>query len=125
MPFGQAGLEKFVKKLPEGIDTQVGEHGAKLSGGQRQRIAIARALYRNAQILIFDEATNELDSQTERDIIAAIDQLSRENKTIFVIAHRFTTLQNCDRIYELKEGRVDRVYQCGELVEKELNHVAG
>ncbi len=114
----QASLEGFVKSLPKGYDTEVGERGARLSGGQRQRIGIARSLYRNAQILVFDEATSALDTQTEREVSEAIDSLSDTNKTIFIIAHRITTLKNCDRIYELKNGEISGVYTYNELVEK-------
>src|SRR5690606_31830775 len=114
----QASLEDFVKTLPKGYDTEVGERGSRLSGGQRQRIGIARSLYRNAQILVFDEATSALDTQTEREVSEAIDSLSDTNKTIFIIAHRITTLKNCDRIYELKNGEISGVYTYNELVEK-------
>ncbi len=114
----QASLEDFVKSLPKGYDTEVGERGSRLSGGQRQRIGIARSLYRNAQILVFDEATSALDTQTEREVSEAIDSLSDTNKTIFIIAHRITTLKNCDRIYELKNGEISGVYTYNELVEK-------
>lgn len=114
----QASLEDFVKSLPKGYYTEVGERGSRLSGGQRQRIGIARSLYRNAQILVFDEATSALDTQTEREVSEAIDSLSDTNKTIFIIAHRITTLKNCDRIYELKNGEISGVYTYNELVEK-------
>lgn len=104
--------------MPEGLDTIIGERGSKLSGGQRQRISIARSLYRNAQVLIFDEATSALDNQTEQEVSDAIDSLSDSHKTIFIIAHRITTLRNCDRIYELKDGRIDGIYTYKELLEK-------
>ena len=90
----------------------------KLSGGQKQRISIARSLYRNAEILIFDEATSALDNQTEQEVSEAIDSLSEVNKTIFIIAHRVTTLKNCNRIYELTEGKISGVYKYHELLEK-------
>ncbi len=114
----QASLNDFVKTLPKGYETEVGERGSRLSGGQRQRIGIARSLYRNAQILVFDEATSALDTQTEREVSEAIDSLSDTNKTIFIIAHRITTLKNCDRIYELNNGEISGVYTYNELVEK-------
>ncbi|MFZ7139552.1 MAG: ATP-binding cassette domain-containing protein, partial [Bacteroidota bacterium] len=98
--------------------SEVGERGSRLSGGQKQRIGIARSLYRNAQILVFDEATSALDTQTEREVSEAIDSLSDTNKTIFIIAHRVTTLKNCDRIYELKNGEIAGVYSYSELIEK-------
>ncbi|MBS1764865.1 MAG: ABC transporter ATP-binding protein [Bacteroidetes bacterium] len=114
----QASLDDFVNGLPKGVNTEVGERGSRLSGGQRQRIGIARSLYRNAQVLVFDEATSALDTQTEREVSEAIDSLSDTNKTIFIIAHRITTLKNCDRIYELKNGEISGVYTYNELVEK-------
>ena len=114
----QASLEDLVSALPDGLETQIGERGSLLSGGQRQRISIARALYRNADILIFDEATSALDTQTEQEVTEAIDSLSSVHKTIFIIAHRVTTLKNCDRIYELKNGVVSGVYSYSELIEK-------
>lgn len=115
-----ASLDKLVNSLPLGVNTMIGERGSRLSGGQRQRISIARSLYRNAEILIFDEATSALDNQTEQEVSEAIDSLSDANKTIFIIAHRITTLRNCDRIYELDHGRISGVYQYQELLEKVL-----
>lgn len=114
----QASLNGLIDSLPEGLDTHIGERGSRLSGGQRQRISIARSLYRNAQILIFDEATSALDNQTELEVTESIDSLSEANKTIFIIAHRITTLRNCDRIYELKNGKIDGIYSYHELIEK-------
>lgn len=115
-----ASLDALVQSLPMGVNTMIGERGSRLSGGQRQRISIARSLYRNAEILIFDEATSALDNQTEQEVSEAIDSLSDANKTIFIIAHRITTLRNCDRIYELDHGRISGVYQYQELLEKVL-----
>lgn len=117
----QASLDTFIKSLPKGWDSDVGERGSKLSGGQRQRIGIARSLYRNAEILVFDEATSALDTQTEQEVSESIDALSHTNKTIFIIAHRITTLKNCDRIYELKDGEVAGIYQYRDLAEKIFN----
>jgi ATP-binding cassette, subfamily B, bacterial PglK len=114
----QASLDELIQSLPEGLETQIGERGSRLSGGQRQRISIARSLYRNAEVLIFDEATSALDTQTEQEVTEAIDSLSEVHKTIFIIAHRVTTLKNTDRIYELKDGRVNGVYSYDELIEK-------
>lgn len=114
----QASLFDFVQSLPEGLNTLIGEKGSRLSGGQKQRIGIARSLYRNAEILIFDEATSALDNETENEVTESIDSLSKTNKTILIIAHRITTLKNCDRIYELKNGEITGVYQYHELVEK-------
>jgi ABC-type multidrug transport system fused ATPase/permease subunit len=116
----QASLDKLIDSLPQGVNTLVGERGSKLSGGQRQRISIARSLYRNAEILIFDEATSALDNQTEQEVTESIDSLSDTQKTIFIVAHRITTLRNCDRIYELKDGAVGGVYTYQELIEKVL-----
>lgn len=115
-----ASLDALVQSLPMGVNTMIGERGSRLSGGQRQRISIARSLYRNAEILLFDEATSALDNQTEQEVSEAIDSLSDANKTIFIIAHRITTLRNCDRIYELDHGRISGVYQYQELLEKVL-----
>jgi len=114
----QASLEDLINALPNGLQTIIGERGSRLSGGQKQRISIARSLYRNAEILIFDEATSALDNQTEQEVSEAIDSLSEVNKTIFIIAHRVTTLKNCNRIYELTEGKISGVYKYHELLEK-------
>jgi ABC-type multidrug transport system fused ATPase/permease subunit len=114
----QASLGQLIDSLPDGMNTMIGERGSKLSGGQRQRISIARSLYRNAEILIFDEATSALDNQTEQEVSESIDSLSETHKTIFIIAHRITTLRNCDRIYELKDGKVEGIFSYQELIEK-------
>lgn len=114
----QASLSDLVKSLPEGVNSIVGEKGSRLSGGQRQRIGIARALYRDAEILVFDEATSALDNETEAEVTESIDKLSDTNKTIFVIAHRITTLKNCNRIYELKNGTIDSIHSYEELLER-------
>jgi len=118
MAIRQSSLTSLVESLPHGLDTPVGEKGSRLSGGQRQRIGIARSLYRNAEILIFDEATSALDNETETSVTESIDALSHSNKTIFIIAHRITTLKNCDRIYELKNGEIHGIYTYNELLEK-------
>ncbi|WP_444684331.1 ABC transporter ATP-binding protein [Alkalicoccus luteus] len=99
----QAQLKTFVKSLPDGIYTEIGERGARLSGGQRQRIGIARALYHDPQILFMDEATSALDSRTEKEIMNSINQLKGE-KTIIIIAHRLSTIERCDKVYEMSNG---------------------
>jgi ABC-type multidrug transport system fused ATPase/permease subunit len=116
----QSSLTSFIDSLPEGLNTKIGERGSSLSGGQKQRLSIARSLYRNAEILIFDEATSALDNQTEQEVSDAIDQLSNTQKTIIIIAHRLTTLKNCDRIYELQEGKIAAVHQYSDLI-KNIN----
>jgi ABC-type multidrug transport system fused ATPase/permease subunit len=100
-----ASLKEFVASLPNGINTRIGECGALLSGGQRQRIGIARALYKQADILFFDEATSSLDNATEQSINSAIEHLSSadENLTIVVVAHRESSLGYCDRIITLEK----------------------
>jgi ABC-type multidrug transport system fused ATPase/permease subunit len=100
-----AHAHEFICELPDGYDTVVGELGNTLSGGQRQRIAIARALLKNAPILILDEATSALDSESERLVQDAIDHLM-EGRTTVVIAHRLATIRRCDRIAVLSAGRI-------------------
>lgn len=101
-----AQLERFIRtELPSGYETTVGERGVRLSGGQRQRIGIARALYHDADLIVFDEATSALDNVTEREVMAAIDALPSE-KTVVIIAHRLSTVRRCDRIVVMERGRV-------------------
>ena len=116
----QASLDEFVRAQPNGLDTVSGERGARLSGGQRQRIGIARALYKQTQILVMDEATSALDNQTEREVNEAIHNLAGTDITILIIAHRITTLRQCDRIYELKNGRIANVYTYDELLARNV-----
>ena len=99
----QAQLSEFIKALPNGLDTVVGERGVKFSGGQRQRIAIARALYENPDIIVLDEATSSLDNETETAVMESIEAL-QGLKTLIIVAHRLTTIRNCDRIYEIGNG---------------------
>lgn len=103
----QAQLAEFVRSLPDGLNNVVGDKGVRLSGGQRQRIAIARALYKDPEILVLDEATSALDNDTESAVMEAIDLLQGQ-KTLIIIAHRLSTIQNCDIVYEVKDGEVRR-----------------
>lgn len=102
----QLGLKDFINRLPNGYNTTIGEHGASLSGGERQRIAIARILYKEPMILIFDEATSSLDSISERYVKKALDTLTKKGKTIIVIAHRLSTVRTADNIIVLDQGKV-------------------
>lgn len=100
----QAQLKEFVKKLPQGLDTQVGDRGVRFSGGQRQRMAIARALYHDPEILVLDEATSALDTETENAVMEAINLLHNK-KTMIIVAHRLSTIENCDAVYEIVDGK--------------------
>ncbi len=104
----EAQLLDFVEKLPEGLDTQVGERGVRLSGGQRQRIGIARALYSDPEILVLDEATSALDNETEAAVMEAIERLHGK-KTMLIIAHRLSTIENCEMIFHLENGKCNPV----------------
>lgn len=112
-----ARLEELVEQLPKGLDSVVGEHGARLSGGQRQRVSIARAMYRDPEILVFDEATSALDNKTEKDITDAIAELSGQ-KTIIIIAHRLSSVRHCDRLIFMKAGRIVDIGSHGELTKR-------
>lgn len=101
----EAQLDEFVRSLPEGADTGIGERGIRLSGGQRQRIGIARALYHDPEVLVLDEATSALDNDTERAIMEAINRL-HGRKTLIIIAHRLQTIEQCDMIYRVEDGRI-------------------
>jgi ATP-binding cassette subfamily B protein len=103
-----AQIADSIEALPEQYQTLVGERGIRLSGGQRQRIGIARALYKQADVIILDEATSALDSETERAVMQAIESLSKE-LTVIIIAHRLTTLKNCSKLFEIKDGGFRRV----------------
>jgi ATP-binding cassette subfamily C protein len=100
-----ARLQDLRRILPQGLDTVLGERGIRLSGGERQRISIARALYRDPALVVFDEATSSLDPATERDLTQALDAL-RGSRTLIVIAHRLTTVERCDRVVLLSAGRI-------------------
>jgi subfamily B ATP-binding cassette protein MsbA len=105
----------FIRATPEGLNTLIGENGLRLSGGQRQRLAIARALLKDAPVLILDEATSALDSESERHVQAALEALMRGRTTI-VIAHRLSTVERADRIAVLAEGRVVETGRHAELL---------
>ncbi|MEI2783925.1 MAG: lipid A export permease/ATP-binding protein MsbA [Candidatus Competibacter sp.] len=111
----RAHAMEFIRELPQGLHTLIGENGARLSGGQRQRIAIARALLKNAPILILDEATSALDTQSERKVQQALDAL-REGRTAFVIAHRLSTIETADRIVVLDKGSIAEIGTHAELL---------
>ena len=97
-----ANADEFIRSLPKGYDSRLGERGATLSGGQKQRLAIARALLKDAPILILDEPTSALDAQTEALLLEALDRLMR-GRTTFIIAHRLSTIRNADRILVLED----------------------
>jgi ATP-binding cassette, subfamily B, bacterial PglK len=111
----QAQIADYIETLPAQYETQVGERGVRLSGGQRQRIGIARALYKNADVLVFDEATSALDSATEQAIMKAIANLSKDI-TVVQVAHRISTLSDCDLILELRDGHLLRSCRYDDLV---------
>ncbi len=102
----QLGLVDFIKNLPDGYETQIGEDGAMLSGGQKQRLAIARVLYKNPEIIIFDEATSSLDSISEKYVHDTLQELRNQGKTIIVIAHRLSTIRWADEIFVLENGKL-------------------
>ena len=113
----QAQISEAIESWSQQYDTPVGERGVKLSGGQRQRIGIARALYKQADVIIFDEATSALDNETEQAVMQAIDSLG-DHLTILIVAHRLTTLRNCSQIVELQNGALKRVGSYADIVEK-------
>jgi ABC-type multidrug transport system fused ATPase/permease subunit len=110
-----AQLQDVIDAMPDGVDTVVGDRGARLSGGQRQRIGIARALYNDPEILILDEATSALDNETEREVTRAIESLSG-TKTLILIAHRLSTVVRCDKIFFLRAGQVEASGSYDELI---------
>jgi ABC-type multidrug transport system fused ATPase/permease subunit len=112
----QAQIADFIESRAEGYDALVGERGIRLSGGQRQRIGIARALYKQASVLVLDEATSALDNATEQSVIDSIDGFDRD-LTVLIIAHRLSTIQRCDTIVELAQGRVKAQGPYDQLIE--------
>ncbi len=113
----RAQVAEFIDAMPEGFNSAVGERGVRLSGGQRQRIGIARALYKQASVLVLDEATSALDNTTERSVMDAIEGLSRD-LTIVLIAHRLSTVRRCDTIIEIEGGRVVAQAPYDQLLER-------
>ena len=118
----QLGILSFIEQLPNGFQTHLGENGSQLSGGQRQRIAIARALYKNPEILILDEATSSLDTDSEQVIQAALNELKRTGKTLIVIAHRLSTIAHSDTILVLKNGQLIEQGTHQELLARETTY---
>ncbi len=102
----EAQLDEYIKSIPEGLDTTIGERGIRLSGGQRQRIGIARALYNDPEVLVLDEATSALDNDTEATIMDSINSLHGK-KTLIIIAHRLQTIEKCDHVYRVENGKIE------------------
>ena len=119
----KAQAHEFIMGLRNGYDTPLGDRGVKLSGGQRQRISIARAILKDPEILILDEATSELDAITERIIQQALNELC-QNRTVIVIAHRFSTIQSADQIIVIKDGTIAETGPSPALLEKKQEYYA-
>ena len=111
----RVGLDDLLESLPDGLNSQIYEDGGNLSGGQRQRIAIARALLRDASIILFDEATSALDSDSERQVQSAIDAVMAEC-TVIMVAHRLNTLRKVDRIYRIEDGKATPCNSFEEII---------
>lgn len=114
----KACCHEFISKLPNGYDTVIGEGGASLSGGERQRISIARAIMKNAPIIILDEATANVDPENEKDLMNAVDALTKE-KTIIMIAHRLKTVRHADQIVVVDNGKISQLGTHDELMKQE------
>jgi subfamily B ATP-binding cassette protein MsbA len=112
-----AKVDEFIDELPDGYDSLLGDDGVRLSGGQQQRVALARALLEDADILILDEATSDLDSNLEKQVQKSIEEMDRDY-AIVTIAHRLSTVKNADRIYTVEEGRVTESGQHYELIQE-------
>ena len=112
-----AHLDDVIAGLPQGLETRIGDNGSRLSGGQRQRLAIARAIYKDAPILILDEATSALDTESERAVQAALEELMR-GRTTLVIAHRLSTIERADHIVVLAGGRIVETGTHAQLLER-------
>jgi ATP-binding cassette, subfamily B, bacterial PglK len=111
----QAQIANTIESWPKQYQTFVGERGIRFSGGQRQRIGIARALYKRADVIIFDEATSSLDNETEQAVMQTLEDLNKD-LTLLIVAHRLTTLKNCTQIVELGDGGIKRVGSYQEIV---------
>ena len=111
----QSKLVELIEDLPDGLDTIIGERGIRLSGGQKQRIAIARSFYHEREVLVFDEATSSLDTNTESEIMEEIKQL-KGLITIIIITHRLQTVKNCDRVYQIENGQIIKSGKFDEVV---------
>jgi ATP-binding cassette subfamily B protein len=117
----QAQIAEIIESWPKKYQTYVGERGIRLSGGQRQRIGIARALYKQADVIIFDEATSALDNETEQAVMQAIESLDND-LTVLIIAHRLTTLRNCNQVVELGDGGIKRIGAYEAIVSNDHKH---
>lgn len=111
----EAQLEPFIESLPDGFETKVGERGVRLSGGQRQRLGIARAIYKDAPVLVLDEPTSALDNETEAAVIAALDRLATSGRTVVIIAHRGALIDRCDMVVRLDNGRLAEIKSGADL----------
>lgn len=117
----RAQIADTIKALPDGYQTLTGERGVRLSGGQRQRIGIARALYKHADVIVFDEATSSLDNDTEQSLMEAVEALGGD-LTVFMVAHRLTTLRNCTHLIELADGKIVRIIEGVDCVQTHLKN---